>query len=230
MKASCTIFITMIPFFACMLGYYVTARFCQGPLSTMPQLIGLCPAQTIALLSRYRLRPQLINSVQNKDIADGTVIQQYPRPGITIREGQTVLLILSCLPESTLAPPLLGKTLQEIESAAHKKGIAISTIFFPSNKHDGRCIAQDPSPSTVVANDKMVVYIARQQEQLVLWPSFIGKDLDVVLEFLRASGVEPHITTDNPHSTNRIVLQQQPHAGSFVSLDKTPLLYVQIRI
>jgi len=220
----------LLPFICFAGGYFATrSLFHQAHLKT-PALIGKNLFEAFTILSNNNLSPRLLDQKIDPDLPEGTVINQLPAAGQSIKQRQTVFVVLSKKPPVTPAPLLVGKSLNEIEKLGASMPYKIKTYLVPSCYPTNQCISQYPNSSEPISNNTVVAYIAQDSHKPVIWPNFVGKPLEQVIDFLATYNIEPHIIPNKSEEAGVHVVDQRPYAGSLIVLNADQLPYVQLNV
>jgi beta-lactam-binding protein with PASTA domain len=220
-----------VPFLCFLVGYFITRSLFHYPEIQAPSVVGKQLNEACMLLSHHQLNIRLLNHKEDPDLPDGTVLSQIPAAGQRVKVHQTVFLSLSKQPIIPLAPLLQGKQEEEIEQIAHAQKIRLKKYFLESGYPHGFCIAQIPPQGDPMPDATMIVYLSKEQNIPVIWPNFVGKSLDQVMEFLTHHDITPHVQhSPFSHETlgNNIIIDQRPLAGSIISLDANHMPIVQL--
>src|SRR5579872_4934222 len=122
----------LFPFICFAGGYFVTRSLFHQTEMKAPALIGKNLFEAFTILSNNNLSPRLLDQKIDPDLPEGTVINQLPAAGQSIKQRQTVFVVLSKKPPVTPAPLLVGKSLNEIEKLGASMPYKIKTYLVPS--------------------------------------------------------------------------------------------------
>jgi eukaryotic-like serine/threonine-protein kinase len=154
-----------------------------------------------------------IDSKFDNTIEKYTVIEQYPRPGITVRRGRTVTLLVSMGRDVYTTPNVVGLTRENAEKLMGQMNVnyEITVVQNPDFAVD-TVISQDIPPNKEVERAvKMKVLVnsdVNRGEFRV--GDFTRQGADLVVKTLLANGVQPileKITTKNPDEDGMILSQ-----------------------
>ncbi|WP_213975606.1 Stk1 family PASTA domain-containing Ser/Thr kinase [Tepidanaerobacter acetatoxydans] len=141
----------------------------KGPkAATVPNIVGKTEAEGIALLNSYGLEPGRIIPENSPDVPEGIIIDQNPREGFTLSEGESVNFTVSIGPETTNAPNLVGKTLDEAQALLKEKNITVSSVSKkPDQAPENTVIEQNPKPNEAMElNGSISIVISSGPVQL----------------------------------------------------------------
>ncbi len=221
----------LFPFLSFSAGYLITRSLFHHPRAQTPSLVGKSLLEAFALLSNNNLSPRLLDQKIDPDLPEGTIINQIPAAGQSIKQRQTVFLVLSKKPPITPCPLLIGKSIEEIKKLSKSAGYKIKIYPVVSNYPTNQCIAQHPRPKEPVEKNMIIAYVCAPSRKPIVWPNFTDKPLNQVTEFLHQYHIDPHIVSQSQRTTSRTrVVDQRPLAGSLVSLYANQPPYVQLHV
>lgn len=200
-------------------------------MHSMPQLVGKQSTEALRLLSDHALIAHIITEIDDAQIPAGTILQQNPAPASQIREHQVVHLVMSRKPPTQKTPFCVGKTVEEILTLSGELGIHVQPFYIPHHAPVNTCFTQYPASSTPL-EESLIVYLASSDEKPFLWPSFIGKPLHIILDFLNNYNLQSHIISAHPGpiSDTALVLDQRPLPGSYIPPSALSSLYIQLYV
>jgi len=79
----------------------------HGDSVQIPDLKGKSMSEVTSLLNQRELRFQVRDSVYSADIAPGTVFDQFPKPGMKVKENRMVLITLCAVSQEKIPMPQL---------------------------------------------------------------------------------------------------------------------------
>lgn len=101
--AAVSITILLILFVIVFLRIYTN----HGESVEIPDLKGKTTQEAANLLNRYELRFEIKDSVYSSETAPGTVLDQYPKPGMKVKENRIIFLTLCALNKEMIPMPQL---------------------------------------------------------------------------------------------------------------------------
>ena len=120
----------------------------HGESVTIPDLRGKSSREVSSILNKLDLQFQIRDSVYSRESAPGTVLDQYPKPGMKVKEKRNILITLCALSQVRIPMPQLTdisyrQAINMIESSGLIAGkIEYKTSEFPDlvleQKIDGR--------------------------------------------------------------------------------------------
>lgn len=149
------------------------------------------------------------------------VIDQFPKPGITVRQGRTVKILVSMGKDTYTVPYLVGKTREEAENLLRQLNIPYEITVIQSDEY---------ALNTVVSQDKKENLVVDRSEKLMLVvnsdlkstearvPSLLGKSIDTAARDAISAGLSvkllPFLTDDE--TKEGIVMAQSLEANTIV--------------
>jgi len=221
-----TYYLWTLPFFSFLTGYLLLQRITNVDQIQAPALVGKQLQSAIATLSEKNLNLRFIAQKEDPDLPHGTILSQTPLAGRNVKPHQAIHIVISKKPEKIVAPMLLNKSVAAIEKELSLAGVRNKFYPVASKKPTNSCIAQFPAPGTPLEENKLVTYLSAGHKKPLLMPSFQGKSLDVVKEFLSRYNVQIEVQKSGPGDT---IANQRPLAGSFVNFDPRKPLFVQLQ-
>ena len=96
-----TIFLIVLNMFA--LRIYTD----HGDSVEIPDLRGKTPAEVSKIMNRIDLRYQISDSVYSRETAPGTILDQFPKPGMKVKENRVIDLTLCAISQEMIPMPQL---------------------------------------------------------------------------------------------------------------------------
>lgn len=226
-------FYWITPFVCFILGYQSFAYFFYRSVIETPPIIGKTLPEAAVILSQHNLNMRMITQQEDADIPEGTIISQTPQAHSAIKPQQTIFFVLSKKPVQPFIPNVQGTSLKEYSKILRDLKIRYRTFPVQSDQPEGTCVGQVPTAGKEIPSSGALLYIASQEADVLLFPSYKGKLVSEVKQFLEKYNIP--VTVYHTHSTSAhhtcdrcVIFEQKPLAGSFVSL-KEPFS-VQLKV
>ncbi len=128
----------------------------------VPNIVGLAQQEAIASLEREGLRVGNVRRVYRDDVEAGEVAQAMPEPGMTVRQGREITLVVSLGAARVRVPRLVGLQLDEAEKLAEKSGLSVTSAGRTRSRAPlGEIVRQNPAPGANVARgERVTVYVS----------------------------------------------------------------------
>lgn len=223
----------VLPFICFIFGYYVMAHFYVEEEITPPSVIGKNIQDAIGMLSQANLSARLLAYKEDAHVPSGTILNQMPTQSHKMRPQQPVYVTVSIKPTQQKAPIVINKSIENITKQLAAVGIKPKIYFLSSSYPNNTCFAQFPSPSQSVDQGLVVLYISRGAQKPTIMPLLKGEKVFSALDFLAnypLKVVIKHTTVqpDDHICHDCTITDQQPLAGSIVSLQQEMPLIVQL--
>lgn len=233
MKKTLKYALPLLPFICFIAGYIVSNIFVGASSHKAPHIIGLTIHEALKLTSQNHVSIKLIAEKECSGTIPGTILTQKPIAGRLMKQNQAILVTVSKQPIVPTAPDMLSKTSVQTANLSKENNLKMKQYFLHSSLPKNTCIGQAPQPNAPISDRKIVIYMAQEKQNLYIMPDFIDQKLSVVVHALKQHQLNPTITLrhekiDNPYPENLKVVEQKPRAGSFVSLDQS--LNVQLEV
>lgn len=124
----------------------------------VPNVVGMERAEADRRLEAAGLEAGRVRSVYREDVDPGHVAETTPPPGMMVREGREITLVVSMGAARVSVPRLTGLTVDEASDLLESKGLRlVEGGKMRSNMSEGEIVRQDPSPTRVIAQGESVV-------------------------------------------------------------------------
>jgi serine/threonine-protein kinase len=134
----------------------------SGPeIVVLPDVTGSSERDATAELNDLGLRVS-VNEEFSDDVPEGDVIRTDPEPGIVVRSGDVILLVISLGPEPVPVPELSGMTEQQATNGLNDVGLVIrvanTRVPVADPNQNGLVVDQVPGPgATAEQGDTVTV-------------------------------------------------------------------------
>lgn len=162
-----------------------------------------------------------IDSKFDNVIEKYTVIEQYPRPGITVRKGRTVTLLVSMGRDVYTTPNVTGMNRDEAEKVLNQMNVnyemtVVQNPDYPVNT----VISQDIPPNKEVERSVKLKILVNSDVNRGEYRvgDFTRQGADLVVKTLLANSIQPileKVTTKNPDEDG-IILSQSTASGAVI--------------
>ncbi|MEA1997147.1 MAG: PASTA domain-containing protein, partial [Gemmatimonadota bacterium] len=119
------------------------------------------------------------------------VIKQDPEPGVTVKRGRQIFVVVSLGREIVEVPRVEGLTRRQATILIERSRLDVSKIITQSDEEvpAGRVIEVDPKGGTALASGGRVVLYVSEGARKVKVPSVIDKDLEEARESIEEAGL-----------------------------------------
>lgn len=195
----------------------------KGDEVRAPEFKGdtLTGARIKAKQSGVKLKPIAGNF--DRHYAPETVIDQFPSPGVKVKQGSFVKVFVTSELVEVLVPDLTGhdlKTVDELLEKAQLKRRLITYIDSPKAPVDLVISQSVPAGAKVPAGTLVDLLVSKGAADMAfVMPDLIGKDAALVLAFFENHGLKITNITEVPYPGLRpgVVIKQFPTPGYRIS-------------
>ena len=215
-----------VPFLFFVIGYYALSRLTHVKAVQVPALVGLSLSKAVMELSDKQLNVRILAFHEDPDIAPGTIINQIPGAGVSIKPHQRVFVVVAKEPEVFKAPRLIGVQIDQAQQIAKKndlyvKQYPIISAHYPKNM----VVAQWPHEGNAMKDKEIALYVCSGNEPTVVFPDFFDVPVPVVQQFCAQQGIALDVSyvtayDEKYHYAQCIVKNQRPLAGSLIDMGK----------
>ncbi|MCB4791732.1 MAG: PASTA domain-containing protein [Elusimicrobia bacterium] len=182
----------------------------------VPDVKGKSIYDALRLVSSLDLGLKIEGEELNQDLPAGTVIRQTPYPGITVREGKLIRVIVCQGGEVIFVPKLIGQPVRSARIAIRSAGLNLGeeSSKFSAVYEKEQVITQDPGPEKIVERDSLVnlvVSAGLPPDNIKLVPNFAGKNIEDVKSWAAENKIELNISEEETTSFSMgTVMSQKP--------------------
>lgn len=195
----------------------------------VPDLSGQDIVNVIEIVTHQGLKLSVDRREPHATLPRDTVISQTPAPGLGIKKGRLVRIVLSQGPSDTQAPKLVGENFRKADILIRQAGFVpgdVSRVFSDTVERD-IVIAQDPpAGSQLERSGKVSILVsAGKKSPVYVMPKLSGKKADEAVRIIDRMGLQYRLvsrtSSTRPQTGERIVMSQKPWAGYPVASDAT---------
>lgn len=157
----------------------------HGETIDVPNLLKNNVADIPALIGDRKLEYEILDSVYNPDLLEGTVIYQNPMPtdssGLEVKEGRTIKVRISKKSRLVNMPVVVSRSQRFAEAMLLTKGLRTKITFVPSIEDQGSVISAKYNGREIQAGEKLPINSIieltigqRVAESLVPVPNLLG--------------------------------------------------------
>jgi serine/threonine-protein kinase len=194
----------------------------QGVEVALPNFMHLTIAHADSLAKDLGLELKRAGTRVDDDVLPGYVVDQSPAPGLTVKKGRNVDVVLSIRSERILCPNLIGRDPSDAQLIADSAGLKINeknvTYQFSNSSPEGVVMSQLPKPAESVNKGEpiaLVVSLGREpRDNEIVAPSLVGRMLDEIKVLLQAHKVQLGEVVPIPDiAPINTILSQDPPPG-----------------
>lgn len=201
----------------------------QGEEVHVPDIVGLSEREAERSLAGGDLRLSKISEQWSPDIPRGYISRQEPEPGMVVKRGRRISVVVSLGAQGTTVPVVDGESIQRAEIMLEGAGLRrgrIARVYSEEAARDA-VVASDPPGDTVVQQETAVdllVSLGPLPRGYVL-PDLTGREVVPVARALRDEGFVVVTRAGGPREKSGYVSAQEPTPGSRVAPRDSIFLY-----
>lgn len=188
------------------------------PVVVIPELKGKTIVEAENILTQLKLNYKL-QEEYNAEVISGQVCRTIPGANSQVREGRTILLVISKGVEPGKMPYLRGKTLSEAKTLLSKAKIKLGnvTVKYKAGAKADEVLEQSIASDTQVADDVQVDLVVNSGDKDAIVPDLSGVKLEDVKAKLADAGLTiGEITEEENEAAAKTVLRTSPSVGAVV--------------
>jgi beta-lactam-binding protein with PASTA domain len=196
----------------------------RGDLVPAPDLLGLSFVEARRTVAEAGLSLRVDAERPHPVYPEGSVTQQLPDPGVEIKRGRTVAVVLSTGLDMKAVPDLRGLTARQAQLDVEALGLVVSDVVqvHTDRVEKGRIIGTDPSGGAALpagGSIRMLVSLGVGPVEMIM-PSLVGRTPDEARLIAEGLGlVVRSVSYERGRSRyfRDVVVVQDPVAGSRVT-------------
>ena len=172
----------------------------EAKMTTIPSVVGLAEADAEKALQAKNLVVKKGDPVYSDDVEQGEVVSVSPSEGAEVKEGTTVILVISKGNQPTKVPKLTGKSQSDAEAALSQAGLSgNATEDYSDTVEKGLVISQDTDAGKEVSKGTTIGYVVSKGPKLTVVPvpSIISFDKNTAEKKLKEAGLTPEYIGDD---------------------------------
>ncbi len=201
-------------------SYFLFRDLLNVDAKLVPNLMGMQEEEAELALRKLGLPMDVAERVHNKDIPEGEIIRQDPKPNQLNKVTNPVTVFVSKGPRKIPVPPIVGKNYDEVDIILESAGLAEGDVRQEYSQYpSGIVIEQKIAPGISVDEGTRVDYIISGGPEKIFMDSFVGKKIEdvetqlILLDLIRGNINE---VNSDEHSKGTVIEQSVP-AGTEIS-------------
>lgn len=206
----------------------ITVVISKGPERyAVPDLRGQTQAAATAALTAARLSVGALTDDYDDTAPAGTVVRSTPKPGVLVKPGAPVSLVVSKGPKPVAVPDVTGRKLGYANRTLAAAGLTSTTMSeeYSETAKAGIVLSQQPVAGTTVDSGSAVSVVVSKGPPPVTVPKLIDMPTARAIATLKGLGLVPRVLKGAATPLNR-VYSQDPAPGTEIPKGST----VTIRI
>jgi serine/threonine-protein kinase len=183
----------------------------------VPNVVGKTAPAAASALSAAGLAPGTVTTATSDSVTIGSVISQSPPPGVQLRKGGKVSLVISTGPAMGAIPDLGGMTEADAIRAIQNDGFTIGPISrkASSTVANGQVISQEPKSGTNARKGTLVSFTVSTGKPMAAVPDVVGRTRSSAENKLSNAGFNPNVSTQFSDTVAAgLVISSDPSAGT----------------
>lgn len=188
----------------------------------VPDLRGKSVGTALELASSIGLTLKKEAEEFDDSVPAGAVLRQIPAPGMTVREGKIVRVVLSQGGETVFLPGIVGLPLRNAEILLRQRSLLLGEVSesYSLKLEKGMVLAQDPAAETSLEKNALVNVVISggpPPDGVVLMPDFRQKNISELSDWAKEQGISVQVEKD-PASLfpSGTVLDQLPASDTVI--------------
>ena len=225
----------LFPFICFFAGYFTLSFFYKNKIISAPDLVGKTIASSATILVNQKLNLRIIDYKEDIQLPEGTILQQVPASGKSIKETQTLYITLSKKPSRGTIPSFISLSSEQIRDLLETADLRIKTYSLSYDWPLGTCFAQLPAAGTQTNDNNLIIYMASALHKAVIMPNFKERKLEEIQSLLDIHSIIPTILHQSPMSvghkcTHCIITDQRPNPGALIYLNEPNKVSIQLQV
>ncbi|HOR86567.1 MAG TPA: Stk1 family PASTA domain-containing Ser/Thr kinase [Bacillota bacterium] len=186
----------------------------------VPDIMNISEEEAREALNPLGLIMEVTERVHNKDIPEGSIISQIPKPDEKNKITNPVRVVVSKGPRKVIVPNLLGESYDKVNMILDREGLVEGKFDQGYSEYpNGFVISQSINAGISVDEGTVIDYVISIGPEKFLMPSYIGASIeDVKTDLIVKDLILGNITPGNSSEyAEGIVLNQSINPGSEVS-------------
>lgn len=158
----------------------------HGDSVEIPDLKGKTTQEIATILEEKDLRYEIQDSVYSPDLPPGTALDQFPKPGMKVKQNRMVFITLCALSqEMILMPQLTDISLRQAENLIENAGLIAGSIQYKQSEFSNLVLEQRVNGRMVAKGEKIpkgsridLVVGSDSESQTMGLPSLTGLSLN----------------------------------------------------
>ena len=218
-----SIIIGLILLFALSLGGTMAVLNITNPAEVqVPNLVGLSKEEAQQETENAKLKFEVASEEYNKDVPEGYVISQDPKyiDNYSVKEGETIRVVISKGQEKTTVPKVVGMTLEEAQKALEEANLKAEVVEETSKTVEaGYVISQEvEAEEEAFAGDTIKIHVSTGTGiKQVTVQSVVGQSEANAKSTLTGLGLKVNVAYEEDTSKDDgVVLRQSIDGGKTV--------------
>ena len=184
-----------------------------APRVEVPLVVGLREPRAVEVLNEAGLETGEIGRREGNKPA-GVVLEQEPKDGVQVPEGDEVRLVVSQGPAREVVPDLVGEQLNQALDDLDQAGFDSQVRQVFAGEASGIVVRQEPQAGAKLKEGSTVALQVSKGPKPVPVPDVVGQQASEATSALREAGFEVNLVTVPSQEPAGTVVAQNPTAGT----------------
>jgi beta-lactam-binding protein with PASTA domain/predicted Ser/Thr protein kinase len=186
----------------------------------VPDLIGMTENEAREKLSASSLILEVTERVHNKDIPEGKIISQVPKPDVKNKVTNPVKVVVSKGPRKVVIPNLVGESYDKVKLILERESLVEGKFEQKYSDYPNGFVISQSIPAGISVDEGTVIdYVISIGPEKFLMPSYVGAGIedvktDLIVKDLILGNISYETNSEYPADT---VLDQSIKPGTEVS-------------
>ncbi len=152
------VLIAIVIFLLIILGltWSLTSYTTSGRTIIVPSLTGNTVRQIEEKITNVGLEYVVIDSIHRADALPGTIVEQIPAAGMTVKKGRKLFLTINAWSqEMVVMPQLVDCSLRNAQVVLETSGLRLAKIIYKPSNYDGLVMGQQCDGAPIKAGTKV---------------------------------------------------------------------------
>lgn len=199
-------------------GWQELNAYLNVPEVPVPNLVGRTLTDAESIARRSHLGVQVTQQQHSRTVSVGSVVEQDPSAGQSVKINRTVGLITSLGAEMVSVPDVRRHSLEDARLAIEQAHLVVGEVreTYDQSVQSGYILLQDPAGGASVQQGTVVNLTVSKGQQILTLPDLVGRSLDEARGILETLGVTLRDVTQVPRADvpPGQVIAMMPPAGT----------------
>ena len=203
----------------------------DSTMTKVPDVVMLNDSEAQSRITGAELVAKITKGDYSDQVAEGLIVNQDTRPGISVQKGATVNMIMSLGPVKIKLEDVTGMKIDEAQDFLEDMGFVVEIVPESSNVPADYVISQSEAPGLYPKGTTVTLSVSQGMRSLdlsktVIIGSYVGQQYDKVRRQLEENGIYVEKVTEYSDKAEGIILAQSIDADTKVQTGTTITLTV----
>lgn len=163
-------------------GHSIQEFLLPGPNTvTVPSFVGMAQPDAINEIARMKLKSSIVGHAVSKLYPRGVVMNQEPQPGMHVRAGRQISLVISDGVQTIVMPDVRYQSLRDARLDLSHSRLQVAKVTYTRSDDipPDQIISQNPAPAMSVSEGSPVsLLVSKGGASAIKVPNFTGMSID----------------------------------------------------